>query len=261
MLAEAVGAEQRLLRQRVEQFRFDNSVSVSDRSYLRAGRRSLRDTRTEAAPCLKAGTILDDDEGPTQHNHLDDRCARESHLSSRDRDLHIRRDRHAVVQQRLHPGQVLPGSGPPLELQRFLPLVHDDLPHTLRRVDRAAVGLHASGTGRRAGYLLRHLPARSRHGELHGVEPLSRVAAQQLQLGRAEAEEGRSGRGLEARKVVRPHPIDHQEEQVLEGDPRREARKGPSVREDSAKGDGRIGQRDQVRDTRDRIEPAEGQCL
>ena len=164
MLAEAVGAEQRLFRQRVEQFRFDNSVSVSDRSYLRAGRRSLRDTRAEATACLKAGAILDDDEGSAEHYHLDDRRARESHLSSGDRDLHIRRDRHAVVQQRLHPGQVLPGPGATVELQRFLSLVHDDIPHTVRRMDRAPVGLHAGGGGGRAGDLLRYILAGPRDG-------------------------------------------------------------------------------------------------
>ena len=82
----------------MEQFRFDNSVSVSDRSYLRAGRRSLRDTRTEASACVKIGTILDNDEGSSQHYYLDDRRSWKSHLSSGNRDLHIRRDRHAIVQ-------------------------------------------------------------------------------------------------------------------------------------------------------------------
>ena len=98
MLAEADGAEQRFLRQRMEQFRFDNSVSVSDRSYLRAGRRPLRDTRTEASACVKIGTVLDDNEGPSKYYYFDDRRPWESHLSSGDCDLYICRDRHAIVQ-------------------------------------------------------------------------------------------------------------------------------------------------------------------
>lgn len=107
MFTEAVSVEQRLLCQRMEQFRSDNSVGVSDRSYLRAGRRSLCDTRTEASTSLETGPVVDDDEGTPEHHHLDDRRARKPDSGTCDRDLHIRRDRHAIVQQRLYIGQVL----------------------------------------------------------------------------------------------------------------------------------------------------------
>jgi hypothetical protein len=36
-----------------------------------------------------------------------------------------------------------------VEFQRLLPLVHDDFPHFVRRVDRTAVGLHAGERERR----------------------------------------------------------------------------------------------------------------
>lgn len=82
----------------MEQFRFDNSVSVSDRSYLRAGRRPVRDTRTETSARVKTGTILDDDEGSSQYYYFNDRRPWKSHLSFGDRDLYICRDRHAIIQ-------------------------------------------------------------------------------------------------------------------------------------------------------------------
>ena len=40
-----------------------------------------------------------------------------------------------------------------VELHRLLPLFHDDLPHPLRGVDRAPVGLHAHSEARGQYYL------------------------------------------------------------------------------------------------------------
>ena len=40
-----------------------------------------------------------------------------------------------------------------MELHRLLPLFHDDLPHPLRGVDRAPVGLHAHSEARGQYYL------------------------------------------------------------------------------------------------------------
>ena len=38
---------------------------------------------------------------------------------------------------------------PQVELHRLLPLVHDDLPHIVRRMGGAVVGLHEGHQGRR----------------------------------------------------------------------------------------------------------------
>ena len=131
---------------------------------------------------VEAGPVLDDDEGAAEHHHIDAGRARQPHLPAHHRHLHLRRARHAALRQDLHPGQLRPGPSakvslsvcptekdflglheplkrgkgsvlslsfsfflPQVELHRLLPFLHDDLPHSVRRVDRAALGLHESG--------------------------------------------------------------------------------------------------------------------
>lgn len=93
---------------------------------------------------FEAGPVVDHDEGAPEHHHQLHRRSGQPHLRPGHCDLHLCRDRDAVVCQRLHSGEVLSGSGSSMELHGLLPLVHDDLPDSLRGVDRASLGLHAS---------------------------------------------------------------------------------------------------------------------
>jgi len=95
-----------------------------------------------------------------------------------------------------------------MEFQRFLSFVHDDIPHSVRRVDRTIMGLHACGKGRWAGYVFRDFPAGSSDGQLYGPQSLLGVVAQQLQFRRVKTEKGGSRRGIEARAFVRSHTVD-----------------------------------------------------
>jgi len=76
MLPEALGAQQRLLQQRLEQLRSDHRVRVVDRSDVRVGGRPIGDTRPAVAARAETRAILDYHESPSQHHHLDDRRAR-----------------------------------------------------------------------------------------------------------------------------------------------------------------------------------------
>lgn len=63
-----------------------------------------------------------------------------------------------------------------MEFQRFLPLVHDDIPDTLWRVDRTSLGLHEGGTSQWSRKLFLRIPTRTCYGKLHGAQPLPCLA-------------------------------------------------------------------------------------
>lgn len=68
-----------------------------------------------------------------------------------------------------------------VEFQRLLPFIHDDLPYSLRRVDRAAMGLHESWGESRGWILLCNFSTSSRHGQFYGTQLVLGVVAQQFQ--------------------------------------------------------------------------------
>lgn len=68
-----------------------------------------------------------------------------------------------------------------VEFQRFFPLIYDDFPDSLRRMDRAVVGLHAGRNSRRRNQnLLLHIFAGTCHGKFYGSQSLSCSFAQQF---------------------------------------------------------------------------------
>ena len=54
-----------------------------------------------------------------------------------------RSDKHFLGKEPNH--QFYFSFSPQVEFHRLLPFLHDDLPHSVRRMDRAALGLHESG--------------------------------------------------------------------------------------------------------------------
>ena len=106
-----------------------------------------------AAPCAKVGSIVGDDASASLDNQCESRSTRQSHATTHDCHLHFCRYWYADIFWMLYATTFRAEGRTKMELHRFSSLLHDDIPCSLRGMDRTFDNNDASDLARRNHFL------------------------------------------------------------------------------------------------------------